>query len=397
MRQLVTGLIGKFKAFASLRTGRYKAFAKLPLSAIVLLSLVLTLPVFAASPKDIRNKVDTIKASLPGLAARGVDLRPYLQRMNKIKTVIDRHDFDLAASQLDQVLVDIKSASKGYSNYQGKGSKQERLNHDFYKEELIEIKGYKGNAMEVGLSKDKEYLLFNDRVKPNKDMHWAKRINDTTYQYKGKVANTVTRSVDGTPSFDARGNLYYTSLGSYPRNGLKSVYRSKFKDGVAIDPKIIEGIYVGKPRWISLDPDISWNGKYLFYTEGYFDGGPVPKKMNVRGTKVVDGKFVRLNEQLFSNINTSELEYAPAISSNGLELFFTRAGDKNGRLGIIGIYVSRRSSLTEPFGVPERIAAITGTVEAAALSACEKQVYYHRMDGGRYKVYRVTRKPANNY
>jgi len=273
------------------------------------------------------------------------------------------------------------------------------LNYAWGNEERVTILGYSADAMEVGISQDGRYLLFNDRNKPNKDMHWAERIDDTTYQYKGKVRNTVTPTVDGTPSFDAAGNIYYTSLRSYPKDS-RTIYKAIFKDGVAISPAPVEGdIYIndrtkhGKELWVSLDPDISDDGALLFFSEGCFRPGVgFPYPFKVRGAQEVDGQYLKIDDRILANINTNNMEYAPAITSNGLELFFSRIGKVKGRPKMIGIFVAQRKSLQEPFSRPEKIKAITGDVEAPVLSGDEKHLYYHRMDGDRFRVYRVTRK-----
>jgi hypothetical protein len=272
-------------------------------------------------------------------------------------------------------------------------------NNAWGKEERVTILGYSADAMEVGISQDGRYLLFNDRNKPNKDMHWAERIDDTTYQYKGKVRNTVTPTVDGTPSFDAVGNIYYTSLKSYPKD-VRTIYKAIFKDGAALNPIPVEGdIYVtdrnrrGKELWVSLDPDISDDGAFLFFSEGRFRPGVgFPYPFKVRGAKKVNGKYLKIDDRILANINTNNMEYAPAISSNGLELFFARIGKVKGRPKMIGIFVAKRKSPQEPFSRPQKIMAITGDVEAPVLSGDEKHLYYHRMDGDRFSVYRVTRK-----
>lgn len=274
-------------------------------------------------------------------------------------------------------------------------------NHAWRNEEQLAIRGYAADAMELGISQDGRYLLFNDKNEPDKDMHWAERIDDTTYHYKGKVKNTVSSMVDGTPSFDALGNLYFTSLKSYPKD-IRTIYTAEFKDGVALSPAHTEGdIYIdgqnkiGKEHWISLDPDVSDDGTFLFYSEGRFGHGVgFPYPFKVRGARKVDGKYVKMADRILANINTSNMEYAPAISSNGLELFFTRIGKVNGRPKVIGIFVAKRESVQEPFSGPEKIMAITGEVEAPVLSGDEKHLYYHRMDGGRFMAYRVTRKES---
>ncbi len=271
------------------------------------------------------------------------------------------------------------------------------LNNEWENEELITIEGYSDHVMEIGISADGKYLLFNDNNDPNKDMHWSIRIDDRTYKYMGKVENTISPTVDGTPSFDNEGNLYFTTLKSYG-DGYKTIYKSGFKDGVAIKPEAVDGnIYVqknsGKILWISLDPDISNDGKYLFYSEGMFTlGTDFPNPFNVRGAERVGNTFVKMDDNIFTNVNTSNLEYAPTISTNGLELYFSRIDISGSKPKFLGIYVATRSSVNVPFGVPARIEAISGKVEAPVLSANEKTLYYHKLDGRVFKAYRVTRK-----
>ena len=52
---------------------------------------------------------------------------------------------------------------------------------------------------------------------------------------------------------------------------------------------------------------------------------------------------------------------------------------------------STRSDRSQAFGPPERLAAVTGFVEAPSLSCDGTSLYYHRRDGADYSIYRVTR------
>ena len=271
-------------------------------------------------------------------------------------------------------------------------------NHDWFGETAIEITDYAGDAMEVGISPDSRYLLFNDNVKGDKDLHWALRVDDQTYAYRGRVRNTVSPRVDGTPSFDGTGALYFTTLKQFHASP-ETIYRAGFAEGAAIDPQPVKGnLYVigrnGKSgAWVSLDPDISSDGRLLVYSEGRFNprlGLPYP--FNVRGAKRAGTEFVKLDDRLFARVNTRSLEYAPAISDDGRELFFSRISRVNDRPAFVGIYTARRRTLDEPFGLPQRIMAITGDVEAPVLSGDEKHLYYHRKHQGRFSVFRVTRR-----
>ena len=77
---------------------------------------------------------------------------------------------------------------------------------------------------------------------------------------------------------------------------------------------------------------------------------------------------------------------APAISSSGLELFFTRLEGSSPVL-----YAAARTDASSPFGAPRKITAATGFVEGPTLSPDEDSLYYHQRVGDRFVIYRVTR------
>ncbi len=270
----------------------------------------------------------------------------------------------------------------------------------FENEELITILGYSGDAMEVDITFDGQMLMFNDRVLvvPHKNIHWASRIDDVTFQYEGEVEGINSTQVDSTPSFDEIGNVYYTSLvtcfDTDPDLRYKSVFKGLVEDGVLVRSELLENIYVGQNGWISLDPDVSSNGRFLFYTQNSFD--PMNPSFavttwNVRGAeRDDDGGFAPVDDATFDDINTDAFEYAPTISNDGLEMYFTRADISLG--GILGIYKATRESIDEPFqAVDIPVAAITGVVEAPAFNGDETALYYHREVDGVFKIFRVTR------
>lgn len=267
---------------------------------------------------------------------------------------------------------------------------QEAFNVAFGNQERVYIEGYDDDVMEVGLSKEGNYLLFNDDGR-NKDLHWAERVDDTHFVYRGKIDSVNTKTIDGTPSFDLENNVYYTSLVDYPAT-MKSMHVGKFMNGKIVNPLHIEGdIYTREKQWISLDPDISPDGNTLTYSLGLFDGGPMPKVFDVRLAYKTKGVFL-INEDATKNINTDNLEYAPTLSADGKELFFTRITLADGKPVQNGIYVARREYVTESFGIPEKINAISGGfVEAPSISLDGRSLYYHKEEDGIYVAYRVTR------
>lgn len=268
----------------------------------------------------------------------------------------------------------------------------------FTNEERITIRGYDLDVMEVDLSADGRLLMWNDNDSSgpeNKNLHWASRVTDTTFQYEGEVAELNTAAVDGTPSFDRNGVLYYTSTVDYATNGFKSFYRATRNTDDVYVPELLQGLYAG-PGFVSVDPDISADGVYLFYslfTVGQRNG--LPEQIDLRGAKVDEsGGFQPLPNAHLANVNTDRLEYAPTISEDGKELYFTRADPVAG--AILGIYRSVRTHVNEPFPAAETpVAAITGVVEAPAFNDDETALYYHRKDhpsAGVFRAYRVTRR-----
>lgn len=76
------------------------------------------------------------------------------------------------------------------------------------------------------------------------------------------------------------------------------------------------------------------------------------------------------------------LTYAASISTDGLELFFTRANPTKGAKGIPAIYRAARTDPGRPFSHVQRVGAITGFAEAPSISANGTTLYYHYLDCG---------------
>jgi hypothetical protein len=88
--------------------------------------------------------------------------------------------------------------------------------------------------------------------------------------------------------------------------------------------QLVEGLSLKKPGMVNFDVEISTDGEFLYGVDGDLTGGAVPKSADLFVARRVGDRFERLadSSRIFANINA--LEYAPAISRDGLELFFTR-------------------------------------------------------------------------
>ncbi|HEY2292036.1 MAG TPA: hypothetical protein VGM86_15155 [Thermoanaerobaculia bacterium] len=71
---------------------------------------------------------------------------------------------------------------------------------------------------------------------------------------------------------------------------------------------------------------LSADGNTLYFVDGLFTGGAVPAGADLVIARRRGSGFQRLPDsaRLLAQINTPALEYAPATSADGLELFFTR-------------------------------------------------------------------------
>lgn len=260
---------------------------------------------------------------------------------------------------------------------------------DFSKPERVTIRGYDGDAMEPFVSRDGKYLLFNNLNDPkvNTDLHWAERVDDVTFQYRGKMGGVNTDALEGVASLDRAGRFYFVSTRSYSQTA-STLYRGRFKDGNVADIELVRGVSIRKPGIVNFDAEISADGETLYFVESEFGIMGQPKTARILFAKRNGGVFARSAEsaKVMEKINTEELNYAPATSASELEIFFTRL-TRNGPQ----IFWATRASRSTAFEAPKRIGAITGFVEAPTLSPDEKSLYYHKKEAGKFVIYRVMR------
>src|SRR5688572_21853697 len=88
---------------------------------------------------------------------------------------------------------------------------------EFATPQRVTIRGHSDHAMEPFLTRDGRLLFFNNSNDPpsETDLHYAERVDDVTFEYRGKLTGANSATLDGVPSVDAAGNLYFVSLRSY--------------------------------------------------------------------------------------------------------------------------------------------------------------------------------------
>lgn len=257
--------------------------------------------------------------------------------------------------------------------------------------EPVTIRGYSGDAMDPFLTRDGQYLLFNDLNVPSvsTDLHYARRIDDVTFEYQGEIEGTNTPAHEASPTIDRNNVLYFVSTRSYGQT-LSTIYRGHFSNGHVAGVQLVPGVSRERSGIVNFDVEVNADGDTLYLVDSQIVGGVRQSAEIVIAVRHETG-FERLydSSRIMEKVNSDALQYAPCVSSDGLTLFFTRA--QRG-MRDAAIYMATRRDASLPFGRPTRLTGLDGFVEAPALSSDERSLYYHKNEGGRFVIYRATRR-----
>ncbi len=266
---------------------------------------------------------------------------------------------------------------------------------DFGQPVKVKMIGYGGNVMEPFLSRDGKTLLFNNLNGPpeNTNLHWATKIDDTTFQYKGEISGVNTMNLEGVPTLDNSGNLYFVSDRNYA-NTLSTLYQCSYLNGAATNVQLIKGVSKLKAGWVNFDAEVSADGRYLYFVDAQFDRAGKPESADLVIAEKNKTGFQRLSNSsdLMRNVNTNALEYGACISADGLDLYFTRVLYPFTATTKPEIFVSARHNLKEAFGLPSKIKNITGFAEAPTIAPDQKTLYYHKKENDKFVLYLIRKK-----
>jgi hypothetical protein len=259
----------------------------------------------------------------------------------------------------------------------------------FTNPQAVSISGYTQDAMEPFISRDGRYLLFNNSNAPgvNTDLQYAERVSDLLFDYRGPLTGANSPVLDAVASMDDQQRLYFVSTQSYAQT-LSTLYQGSFDQGSVTNVSLVAGVSRGVPGLVNFDAEISADGQTLIFVDGAFSGSAFPDAADLVIASRDSNGFTRLpnSSALLAAINTSDLEYAPCLSRNGLELFFSRYAG-----GEFAIYRSTRWRNDAAFEAPQRVRIVDDFIEAPALSPDERSLYFHRRVGARFEVWRVQR------
>lgn len=264
----------------------------------------------------------------------------------------------------------------------------------------VTISGLTFDAMEPSISADGNYIFFNslnDGITTS--LYYATKVNDSTFTYTGALTGanqTITPRLDAVASSDSVNKFFWTSLRDFPTQ-FDNCFHGTFNGTDVVSIGRLHGtFYIYSAGWLMMDAAINYNGNLLYYTNGYFGptyagcgGIPCQAKLGV-AQKLNDSTFNKLSNSdgIMQNINdTNYVVYAPNVSKNGLELYYTRVLKSNVSLGT-QICVSVRTNLVDTFSLPSIFYPFsTLTPEATTLSSDQSKIYYHKKSGGLYKLF----------
>lgn len=254
----------------------------------------------------------------------------------------------------------------------------------------VQITGYADHAMEPFVTRDGRYLLFNNRNAPpdSTDLHVASRVDDSTFRYVGPLATVNSATLDAVPTATADGTLYFVSLRAYAATS-STIFRAPLRgDSAGAAEPVVEVAPPGRGL-LDFDVDVAADGASLVVARGRFTGGELPREADLQLYTRAGGRWRQApaDDSTFASINSGALEYAPAMSADGLALCFTRLE----RGGAPVLLLARRARITDPWGAPRRIVGPEGLAEAGTWSPDGRTLYFHAMVDGRYVIRRLTR------
>lgn len=269
----------------------------------------------------------------------------------------------------------------------------------FNSEIEVTINGLLFDAMEPFISPNGNYLFFNNLNNGiNTKLYYATKINDSTFNYIGELIGTnqtTTPHLDAVADMDINENFYWTSTRNYPTE-LNNFFHGTFSAGIVNNIERVQGDFnMNTPGWLIMDHGISLDGQYLYFNNARFDDvncqGPCETTFGV-AQKINASTFNTLSNSasILQNINDSNyIYYAPCISSDNLELYFTRY--LKGQITsatVFEICVAVRNNPLSKFSIPKVLFSevISRLIEAPTLTVDKNVIYYHRKTSVSHKI-----------
>ena len=269
----------------------------------------------------------------------------------------------------------------------------------------VTINGLTFDAMEPFLSSDGNFLFFNN-LNDGQDtrLYYSTKVNDSTFTFVGELNGTnqpIAPHLDAVADMDALNNFYWTSTRNYPGE-LETLFHGTFDNGTVSNIGRLHGDFnKNTVGWLIMDHGISEDGQHLYFNNARFDGvclGPCETELGV-AQKINDSTFTTLSNSdtiLEGVTDTLYNFYAPCISSDNLELYYTRylKGTITASTSF-EICVAVRDTPADTFSLPMVLFSdfIADLIEAPTLTSNMLIMYYHRKTPTSHKIVMRYRDP----
>ena len=369
-------------------TGDMKRFLTI-FSALALVVLLSGMSKLNPEILALKQKGDRVVAGIERLIEQNRNPAEVVALAQQVPKLVESGKLDEANEKVDAALSLIDKIEA-----QGEAVAPEPTDDSYGPAEMVEMEGYGGHIMEPFLSTDGKYLLFNNENDPqaDTDLHIAERTGTFSFRYHGKLKGANTRALDGAPSMDSAGNVYFTTTRAYG-DTLDTIYTGVFDGKSLKNVRVAPGQISPSRLWdLNMDVSISPDGSDMYISRATFmEKGHVPIKSDLMLAHAGPSGFEidPRGTEILKNQNTEALEYAPAITADGLTLFYTRAAE-----GVTGlrILVATRPDNNAVFNMPKVIPTITGFVEAPTFTLDGSELFFHKKKDGKFHLFRVARK-----
>ena len=264
----------------------------------------------------------------------------------------------------------------------------------------VTIADYSDHAMEPFISPDGNTLFFNSLNNGiDTKLYYATKVNATTFTFMGELNGTNELNnpqLNAVAGLDISNNFYWVSFRDFPTERDNLFYGS-FNNGNVINNGRIHGdFYNYGAGWLVMDHGISVDGQTFYYNNARFDGtnctGPCETFIGI-AKKTANDTFIKTidSDIILQNINNSAyIYYAPYITQDNLELYYTRyLGGTITSSTIAEICVATRATDTDVFSEPKVLFSdtlINNIVEAPTLTTDKQIMYYHKKINGIHKI-----------
>jgi hypothetical protein len=125
----------------------------------------------------------------------------------------------------------------------------------------VAIEGYADHAMEPFIARDGQTLFFNNRNEPAEetDLHWATRIDDTRFRYRGAITSANSNHLDGVASFARDGTFAFTSLRAFESRGA-TIWMGRWTGDAVAALNLETALRPGPPPRFNMDGELSASG-----------------------------------------------------------------------------------------------------------------------------------------